>query len=173
MQYSVYVSVFLVESDSLWLSPSNCSMPGSSVHGIFQARILERVAISSFRGFSQPRDWTCISSISYIGRQILYHCATWELHNGILLSNKKDVLITLIQATTCMKLICIMLSERSQIQKASYCVIPFILIFFKWQGSWNAEQISGCLGLGVGTAVDYNDVAQGIVLDVVTVKIVV
>ena len=36
--------------------PMNCSLPGSSVHGILQARILEWVAIPSFRGYSQPRD---------------------------------------------------------------------------------------------------------------------
>ena len=54
----------------------NCSLPGSSVHGIFQARILEWVAIFSFRGSSQPRDRT---HASYIGRPILYHCATSEL----------------------------------------------------------------------------------------------
>ena len=47
------------------------------------------------------------------------------------------------------------------------------MTFFKWQGYWNGEQISGCLELGVGTEVDYNDVAQGIVLDVVTIKIIV
>ena len=40
---------------------SDCSLPGSSVHGIFQARILEQVAISFFRGSSRPRDRTCIS----------------------------------------------------------------------------------------------------------------
>jgi len=34
----------------------DCSPPGSSVHGILQARILERVAISFCRGFSQPRE---------------------------------------------------------------------------------------------------------------------
>ena len=34
----------------------DCSLPGSSVHGIFQARVLEWVAISFSRGFSQPRD---------------------------------------------------------------------------------------------------------------------
>ena len=34
------------------------SPPGSSVHGIFQARILEWVVISFFRGYSWPRDWT-------------------------------------------------------------------------------------------------------------------
>ena len=36
--------------------PMDCSLPGSSVHGTFQARILEWVAISSSRGSSQPRD---------------------------------------------------------------------------------------------------------------------
>ena len=39
---------------------------------------MECVAISSFRGSSRPRDQTGISCISCIGRQILYHCATWE-----------------------------------------------------------------------------------------------
>ena len=38
----------------------DCKLPGSSAHGIFQTRILEWVAISSFRGSSWPRDWTCI-----------------------------------------------------------------------------------------------------------------
>ena len=41
----------------------DCSPPGSSVHGILQVRILEWVAMPSSRGSSQPRDWTCISSI--------------------------------------------------------------------------------------------------------------
>ena len=36
----------------------DCSLPGSSVHGILQARILEWVAISFSRGSSWPRDWT-------------------------------------------------------------------------------------------------------------------
>ena len=38
--------------------PMDCSRPGSSVHGILHARILERVAMPSSRGSSQPRDWT-------------------------------------------------------------------------------------------------------------------
>ena len=37
-------------------NPMDCSLPGSSVHGIFQARILEWVAISPFRGPSPPRN---------------------------------------------------------------------------------------------------------------------
>ena len=42
--------------------PMDCSLPGSSVHGILQARILEWVAISSSRGSSQPRDRTSLMS---------------------------------------------------------------------------------------------------------------
>ena len=49
------------------------SPPGSSVHGIFQAKILAWVTIFVSRGFSQPRDRT---HVSYIGRWILYHWAT-------------------------------------------------------------------------------------------------
>ena len=51
-------------------NPVEYSPPGSSVHGIFQARILGWVAISYSRGSSQPRDWTLIFCI---GRWILYH----------------------------------------------------------------------------------------------------
>ena len=41
-----------------------CSLPGSSVHGILQASILEYVAISFSRGSSQPRDQTQVSRIA-------------------------------------------------------------------------------------------------------------
>ena len=53
--------------------PMDCSPPGSSVHGILQARILEQVAISFSRGSSRPRDRTYISYVSCIGRRVLYH----------------------------------------------------------------------------------------------------
>ena len=65
-----------LHSCSTLCDPMDCSPPGSAVHGILQARILELVVISSFRGSSQPRDWTCVSCI---GRQILYHWTTWEV----------------------------------------------------------------------------------------------
>ena len=45
-------------------NPMDCSPPGSSVHGILQARILEWVAISFSRGSSQPRDRTQVSRIA-------------------------------------------------------------------------------------------------------------
>ena len=57
--------------------PMDYSPPGSSVHGIFQTRILEWVAMSFSKGFSWPRDWN-ISCTSCTGRWILYNWATWE-----------------------------------------------------------------------------------------------
>ena len=59
--------------------PINCSPPGSSVHGIFQARILKWVVISFSRGFSWSRDQTCVSYISCISRWVIYYCASWEV----------------------------------------------------------------------------------------------
>ena len=58
--------------------PMDCSPPCSSVHGIFQARIVERVAISYSSGSSRSRNRTWVSYISCNGRQILYYYATWE-----------------------------------------------------------------------------------------------
>ena len=51
----------LLSHVGLFCDPKDCSLPDSSVHGIFQARILEWVAIPLSRGSSQPRDWTRVS----------------------------------------------------------------------------------------------------------------
>ena len=58
-------------------NPMDCNSPGSSVHGILQARILEWVAMSSSRGSSQPRDQTGVCCVSCIGRWILYPPSNW------------------------------------------------------------------------------------------------
>ena len=50
--------------------PMDCSPPGSSVHGILQARILEWVVAPSSRGSSQCRDCTCVSYISCVSSQV-------------------------------------------------------------------------------------------------------
>ena len=47
---------------TLW-DPLDCSLPGSSLHGILQATVLEWVAISFSRGSSRPRDQTQVSHI--------------------------------------------------------------------------------------------------------------
>ena len=58
--------------------PTESSLLDSSVHGIFPARIVEWVAISSSTGSSWPKDRTHISCSSCFGRPILYHWATCE-----------------------------------------------------------------------------------------------
>ena len=68
--------------------PVDCSLPGSSDHGILQARILEWVAISFSRGSSQPRDRTQVSSIA--GR-----CFNlWAVYEGSNFSTFSSTLVT-------------------------------------------------------------------------------
>ena len=68
--------------------PMDCGLPGSSVHGIFQARILEWIAISFSRGSSPAKDQTRVSWVSGIGRPVLYHWTTWK--SPLLLSSPAD-----------------------------------------------------------------------------------
>ena len=60
-------------SVTLFVTPMDCSLPGSSVHGILQPRILEWVALPFSRGSSLPRDWTCVSYVSCTGKLVLYY----------------------------------------------------------------------------------------------------
>ena len=53
--------------------PTDCSPSGSSVHGILQARGLERVAVFFSRRSSRPRDQTHVSCVSCTSRQVLHH----------------------------------------------------------------------------------------------------
>ena len=73
-------SVRCAQSCLTLCDPVDCSPPGCSVHGDSQARILEWVAISSSRGSSPLRDWTCVSCVFCIGRRILCLCSLWESH---------------------------------------------------------------------------------------------
>ena len=72
------INLCLLSHVQFSVTPMDCSPPGSSVHGISQARILEQIAISSSRASSQSWDQT---HVSCIGKQIFYHCATWEAQN--------------------------------------------------------------------------------------------
>ena len=72
---SAAVVTHLLLFSHIWLfcDPMGCSPPGYSVHGIFQAKILEWVAISFSRRSSRTRDQTWVSCID---RQILYSWTT-------------------------------------------------------------------------------------------------
>ena len=78
---------------STW-DPMDCSPPGSSVHGISQARIMEWVAMPLSRVSSWPRGWTWVSCIFCISRRVLYHCATCKAHSNKVFTGKKKILIT-------------------------------------------------------------------------------
>ena len=70
----------------------DCSLPGSTVHRISQARTLDWVAISFSRGSSRPRNWTCISCI---GRLILYPLChlgrCFPPHSYTIIPNKLEI----------------------------------------------------------------------------------
>ena len=83
MYIYIYIYIYMKsESEVAQLCPTlcdpmDCNLPGSSVHGVFQARILEWVAISFSRGSSPPRDWNRVSRI--VGRRLIVW-ATREVH---------------------------------------------------------------------------------------------
>ena len=68
-----------MRAQSTLCNPRDCSPPGSSAFGIFQARILDWVAVSSFRGSFWPRD---LIHVFWIGKRILNHWATWEAQDN-------------------------------------------------------------------------------------------
>ena len=57
----------------LFVNPRTVARQAPLSMGILQARILEWVAMSSSRGSSWLRDWTCVSYVSCVGRWVLYH----------------------------------------------------------------------------------------------------
>ena len=86
IQFRIQISVTILWCEvAQWctiLYPMDCSLSGSSVHGIFQARILEWVAISFSRGSSQTRDQTRVSHIvGSATREALYRLYYKELQN--------------------------------------------------------------------------------------------
>ena len=70
--------------------PVDCSPPGSSVHGILQARILEQVAISSWRASSWPRDQTLVSYDPIPVGRFFTTSATWEEYLVAVYKLQKD-----------------------------------------------------------------------------------
>ena len=77
----VCVCVYVAQLCPTLCNAMDCSLPGSSVHGILEwTRIPEWVAISYSRGSYQPQDQTCISCVPCFCRWILYRHATGEPH---------------------------------------------------------------------------------------------
>ena len=72
---NTYAMCSVAQLCSILCDPMDWSTPGSSVHGNFQARILERVSISSSKGSF----WPCVPSVSCTGRWILYPWVTQNI----------------------------------------------------------------------------------------------
>ena len=67
---SPFAVVQLLSLVWLFRSLMDCSTPGSSVHGISQARMLEWAAISSSRESSRPRGWSRVSWVACTGQEV-------------------------------------------------------------------------------------------------------
>ena len=78
LKIAVIVVVYLLTNVWLFCNSMDCSLPGSSVHGILHTRIVEWIAISFSKGSSQAKDQTCISCTS---RWNIYHWDTRDAHN--------------------------------------------------------------------------------------------
>ena len=94
--------------------PMTVAHQAPSVHGIFQARVVGRVAISSSRRSSRPRNRTQASCVSCVGRQILTHCAT--------LAALTDLLIP-VRSFASRLVFCL----EDQVHSTSFCVFLLLL----------------------------------------------
>lgn len=91
IKYFVYVlHAKSLQSRPTLCDPTDCRPPSSSVHEILQARILHWIVTPSSRRSSQPRDRTCDSYISYIGRRVFTTSTTWDAHTSFNKSPKKE-----------------------------------------------------------------------------------
>ena len=116
----------------------DCSLPGSSLHGISQARILEWVAISSSRGSPWHRDRTHISCIS---RQILCCRATWEAF--IILYTHLIIILSLLFLLLLQLLVTPLVTWHRMFlpEHFYYCSRP------SWkEGSWGSAKWNACCG---------------------------
>ena len=102
--------------------PMDYSLPISSVLGIFQARILEWVAISCSRGSSPPRDQT---HVSCIGRQIPYHCA--GIHIGNVSGFHFRWILNEVKSRDTLKTLCVWNPRFGGILSLSFTVVLFSL----------------------------------------------
>ena len=108
----------LLQSCPILCDPVDYSPPGSSVHGVSQARILEWVAISFSRGFSEPRDWTRVSCIA--GRFL--YCLS---HQGVATRLKSG-------------------APESSVMMEPFCTLSVVVV--TWSHTWQNCMVIKTLG---------------------------
>ena len=87
----------VAKSCPTFCNPVDCNLPGSSVHGIFQAIVLEWIAISFSRVSSQPRDQTWVFCI--VDRRFTVWATKEVLSNYVILFNINNELYIVIKYT--------------------------------------------------------------------------
>ena len=124
------VLVLVAQSCPTLCDPMDCSPPGSSVHKIFQARIVECIAISFSRGSFQPRDQTWVSCTA--GRFFTDWATNLHL-NSILLS------------TGCLTLSKVLnLSEPFTSLYIVSVIVHCVNLNIKWDVLWKLIRIVSC-----------------------------
>ena len=128
----------LLKSCPALCNPMDCSLPGSSVHGILQARTMEWVAISFSRGTSLPRDWTHTSYVSCIARWILYYWATWEALFFIFKFQISFLWVGL-QVTLLTRMVPMNITSWDKFLEILLATFAFILTEVFWGLSWHSR----------------------------------
>ena len=113
-------------------NPMDCSPPGSSVHGIFQERILEQVAIFFSRGSSWAKDQTRISCVSCTGRQIF--ATSKEGTERMLLSHEKSQDSWPLEEKDSIQ------GQRQGLITQSFCAIEFLKYKRDRESFWHRHQ---------------------------------
>ena len=138
--WETYRSMCSVVSDTLQLQELY-SQPGSSVHGIFQARTLEWVVISYSRRSSWYMDKT---HVSCTGRRIPYHCTTWEAHDKLSVLKSRDVtLLTKVHIVKALVFPIVMNRCESQTIKKAECSRMMLLNGGVGEHCWESLGLQG------------------------------
>ena len=138
------VKVLVTQLCSTLCDPMACSLPGSSVHGILQARILELVAISFSRGSSQPSDWNWVSCIagrfywwSHQQRPFFPSCLSWSICLSIQAVNELRTLkiysisvVVLFYLWSCFPRFCVWDKERERKEESKWYNQNYIKLLF-------------------------------------------
>ena len=128
----------------------DCSPPSSSVHGIFQARILEWAAISFSRTSSQSRDRTCAS---WIGKWIC-HWANWEAHK-VKSSSTSKIWVSNQVLKLCFAVCRECNIHSSHLFSKVHLCVSMGSFYFKW-GNWGfREVLSHCLCYSVSSGLGF------------------
>ena len=151
MAFFFFFHLVVKSRPTLWDS-MDCSTPGSSVHGIFQARILEWVAISFSRGSSWPRDRTCGSGrifclqvdsllLNHWGSPIPNVCYAFKIINKMDKKNMYSILIRC-QALCYVKQPCEIGSDTCPIGQMGKQRQEWVVNFLKV-----TQLVNGCAGI--------------------------